>query len=75
MIGVVRIKGAPPGVCRYALQINRERLVEFDHLYSDGLAACLRRAAEAFEENQKKIVADIGRRWNEIERMRREVSE
>lgn len=73
MIAVIRINGEPPGVCTYALQINRERLLTFEHRYSDGLAACLRRAADAYDEHRESIVSDIAARWVELEKTRKEV--
>lgn len=41
------------GTQRYVLGINHLRFVEFEHKFEDGLAACLRAAADAFEELEK----------------------
>lgn len=49
--------GDPGGVRNYTLQINDEVLVTFMHERRQGLAACLREAAEAWEmEEMRKAV-------------------
>lgn len=37
----------------YVLRINSRQIARFKHIRRDGLAACLRRAAEAAEEAQE----------------------
>lgn len=36
--------------CRYHVKINAKIVTEFTHLRSDGLAMCLRRAADAVDK-------------------------
>lgn len=38
------------GLQHYVLGINHLRFVEFAHRYEDGLASCLRSAADAFDD-------------------------
>jgi len=38
--------------CRYQLKINTMLITEFTHLRSDGLAVCLRKAADAAEKHE-----------------------
>ncbi len=46
-----RIEGEyPGGLRRYEVKINTELIATFDHCRRDGLAVCLRLAAEAVEE-------------------------
>jgi len=46
--------------CRYQLKINAMLITEFTHLRSDGLAVCLRKAADAADAaDMKKLVAMI----------------
>ena len=43
--------------CRYQLKINAMLITEFTHLRSDGLAVCLRKAADAADAHaMKKLV-------------------
>lgn len=41
----------PTGIHDYVLRINAEEICRFKHRREDGLAECLRRAAEAVEKN------------------------
>ena len=41
------------GKQHYVLGINHLKFVEFEHNFEDGLASCLRAAADAFEELEK----------------------
>lgn len=43
----------------YRLQINEQLIGEFTHRRSDGLAACLRRAAEAAERAHEQYVEQL----------------
>ena len=46
--------------CRYHVKINAKIVTEFTHLRSDGLAMCLRKAADAADAHEmKKLVAMI----------------
>jgi hypothetical protein len=50
-----RIEGEDPGgLRRYEVKINTELIATFDHCRRDGLAVCLRLAAEAVEEASKQ---------------------
>lgn len=42
------------GICTYQVRINRKHFAYFDHLRSEGLATCLRKAADAVELAEKK---------------------
>ena len=48
-------KGIPYGSGKqyYELKINSEFMVEFTHDFEDGLSECLRRAADAFETQER----------------------
>lgn len=48
----------PTGVRRYRVQINRKLICEFDHVREDGLAVCLRKAADAVENSEFNTVLD-----------------
>lgn len=41
------------GLQHYELKINRKLMAEFTHTFEDGLSECLRRAADAFEEQER----------------------
>jgi len=47
------------GIQVYEVRVNREVIAPFLHSYTDGLAVCLRKAAEAVE-----IKAELARRKN-----------
>lgn len=54
------------GTNDYELRINTTVLVCFKHTRSDGLAACLRAAADAYEADpdegyERHLLADLGR--------------
>jgi hypothetical protein len=40
------------GIQHYELRINYKVLAKFTHTFEDGLAICLRKAADAMEENE-----------------------
>lgn len=42
--------GNPLGVCKYQLRINEKIIAEFEHSRPDGLAVCLKKAADAAEK-------------------------
>jgi len=44
------------GETRYKLQINSEIIVEFWHRREDGLATCLRKAADAVDANRRETL-------------------
>lgn len=50
MIAIINREGPDDGVCTYTVGINRRILATFTHDRRDGLAFCLRKAAEAVEK-------------------------
>ena len=58
MIAIVNRGGDADGVCEYTIGINNTVLATFQHDRRDGLAKCLRLAADAAEH---KIHGDIAR--------------
>lgn len=42
------------GTQRYELRINRIHKAFFEHEFEDGLAVCLRKAADALEQEENK---------------------
>jgi hypothetical protein len=46
---ITNIDGSDDGVCTYALKINAREIARFEHNRLDGLAKCLRLAADAAE--------------------------
>lgn len=47
------------GEQHYRLRINNHIKCEFTHNFSDGLATCLRKAAEAFENKEQKDIEQL----------------
>jgi len=45
---------APTGRQKYELRINYELICKFSHIREEGLATCLRKAADAVERAEKK---------------------
>ena len=45
----------PTGIHEYRVQINYDLICMFKHRREDGLAACLRRAADAVEKQEKPV--------------------
>lgn len=53
MIAIVIIEGTPfDALCLCELRINKEVICTFEHVYSEGLGQCLRRAFEAYERKK-----------------------
>lgn len=50
MIAIINREGPDDGVCTYTVGINRRILATFTHDRREGLAVCLRKAAEAIEQ-------------------------
>lgn len=46
--------GDPGGERNYEVRISGKLLAEFKHRRDDGLATCLRKAADAVEENRNR---------------------
>lgn len=57
MIAIINQGGDMSGECEYRIQINNELITTFKHSRPDGLAECLRKAADAVEKEkeEKKI--------------------
>lgn len=49
MIAIINKGGPADGVCTYTVGINREVIATFEHDRRDGLATCLRKAADAVD--------------------------
>jgi len=49
MIAIINKGGNPLGKCHYHVQINDKLIAEFEHSRPEGLAECLRLAADAVE--------------------------
>ena len=45
--------------CRYRLKINALPITEFTHKRSDGLATCLRKAADAVDKRETERLVGI----------------
>ena len=60
-IVITNVSRAGTKRCRYHIKINANIVTEFTHLRSDGLAMCLRRAADAVDKYEaEKFVRIIG---------------
>lgn len=57
MIAIINKEGDPLGICKYRVQINNTLITEFTHNRPDGLATCLRKAADAVDsaEHENKL--------------------
>ena len=51
--------GSPLGVCKYQLRINEKIIAEFEHSRPDGLATCLKKAADAAEKAKWEGVREL----------------
>ena len=49
MIAIINRGGPDDGVCTYSVGINNRILTTFEHDRRDGLATCLRKAADAVD--------------------------
>lgn len=47
------------GLHHYRVQINDTLICEFDHVREDGLAECLRKAANAVDEEREKFISEL----------------
>lgn len=47
------------GLHCYRVQINNELICEFDHVRENGLAECLRKAADAVDEKREKHISEF----------------
>lgn len=50
MIAIIKTSKGLTGKQTYRLQINQELICKFKHVREEGLAECLRRAAEAVDK-------------------------
>jgi len=56
MIAIVNRSRKGAETCRYTLHINDQHICTFTHKRSDGLAECLRKAAEAVERDRNEMI-------------------
>ena len=42
------------GIQKYRVQINHKYIVEFEHVFEDGLSVCLEKASKAVKEVEDK---------------------
>ena len=49
MIAIINRGGPDDGVCTYTVGINKHIMATFEHDRCDGLATCLRKAADAVD--------------------------
>ena len=49
MIKIINDGGDPHGICEYRIQVEDMHICRFKHNRLDGLADCLKKAAEAVE--------------------------
>jgi hypothetical protein len=68
MIAIINETGLADGECTYRLQINRRLLTRFKHHRPDGLAACLRMAADAAErwESDEAVILNTCKRLDRL---------
>lgn len=61
MIAIVNVtpEPKPTGPHTYEVRINRHAVVRFEHAREEGLARCLRRAAEAVEADSLQTLAHM----------------
>ena len=58
---IQNITEGDPAIHHYQLRINQEAICTFEHARSEGLAQCLRQAAEAVEIHSKAQIARMVR--------------
>ena len=56
---IQNMKGDALGVCTYQLRINQKVIAEFEHSRPDGLAVCLRKAADAAEQDEREGLQQV----------------
>ena len=61
MLSIVNVDGDPLGECTYNLSINTTIITTFKHDRREGLAQCLRDAADAVDEKKEKRVMIVER--------------
>jgi hypothetical protein len=62
---IQNMKGDALGVCTYQLRINQRVIAEFEHSRPDGLAVCLKKAADAAEQDEweglQQVIEEVWR--------------
>lgn len=53
----------PTGLCGYEIRINRDLIAKFKHNRPDGLAQCLREAADAVDQQKRLETMEM---WKNI---------
>lgn len=56
---IQNIGGDQLGVCKYQLRINPKVIAEFEHNRTDGLTACLKKAAGAAESAKWEELSEL----------------
>ena len=61
MVAIVNVSDGPDltGVQEYEVRINSKVICKFTHIRENGLAECLRKAADAVDNNTKEIYLKI----------------
>lgn len=59
MIAIINRGGPDDGVCTYSVGINTRILTIFEHDRRDGLAACLRKAANAVDKIRLETLTEF----------------
>ena len=59
MIAIINRGGPEDGVCTYSVGINKRVLTTFKHNRKDGLAVCLRKAADAVDNARLDILTEF----------------
>ena len=59
MIAIINRGGPDDGVCTYSVGINTSILTIFEHDRRDGLAACLRKAADAVDKVRRDALTEF----------------
>lgn len=67
MIAIINQGGDMSGECEYRVQINNELITTFKHSRPDGLAECLRKAADAVENQREEHINYIVQKLVEYE--------
>ena len=59
MIAIINREGPDDGVCVYTVGINNRILTTFEHDRRDGLATCLRKAADAVDKVRREALTEF----------------
>ena len=59
MIAIINRGGLDDGVCTYSVGINKRIIAMFEHDRRDGLATCLRKAADAVDRIRLEALTEF----------------